>query len=363
MLSIPSYLFHRLQQVLGSCNEFANDQALQARFSIVDCLAPFKNGLPTANNLDDRVTFTIAYLYDKRAKGHGNALVCLLRILSEKYTFVGDERGEELAALKNALESYWLPIATTRAELDQANPAGVPMTEMAEIEKIVKSHLAVAAIHLHGYRNDVTRGGVSGTGWLITPHLFLTAWHVIEARNMKESPLATSDLDKQWQNMLVTFDFVAAVQGIQYSVAKLEAPSLAAHPLDFALLRLRDRNDAPLKERGYLRVDVDAPFTEQTALCIIQHPLGQTQKLACGEFHGDAPLPGRIFYTTPTEPGTSGAPVFNRANWKVMALHNGEFDGWDLNQGTRMSAVLAFIKEKYSKELYQEIMSAQRVKE
>src|SRR5262249_28067440 len=137
---------------------------------------------------------------------------------------------------------------------------------------------------------------------------------------------------------------------------KLEYPTLASHPLDYALLRLQDRSDAPLRTRGYLRLDADTPLTAQTALYIIQHPFGQTQQGARDNNVRQSPKQHPILYETPTEPGTSGAPVFNRTNWRVVALHNRENQVAGLREGTLLKAILADLQQ-HRPDLHAEIMN------
>jgi hypothetical protein len=184
----------------------------------------------------------------------------------------------------------------------------------------------------------------------------------VEALGRLETSIVPPDFQKQIVNTLLNFDYTVAGKGLQYSVSALEYPTIEAHLLDFAILRLVDRPDAPLRDRGYVRLDNDAPLNPQTALYIIQHPLGQPQQAAGDTYVRSSPNTNRILYKTPTEPGTSGSPVFNRINWRVVALHNGENESEGLREGTLLKAILSDL-EQHCPRLYREIMDAQSAKE
>lgn len=60
----------------------------------------------------------------------------------------------------------------------------------------------------------------------------------------------------------------------------------------------------------------------------------------------------RVQYTAPTEQGSSGSPVFNSQNWRVIALHhagdskamkrlNGREDSWPANEGIWIQSICA----------------------
>ncbi len=163
----------------------------------------------------------------------------------------------------------------------------------------------------------------------------------------------------QRKNALLTFDYTAAAKGLHYSVAELIHPSPETQEFDYAILRLNDREDAPLTDRGHLQLDPHTPLTTQTSLYIIQHPLGQPQQSAGDYFAEFSATPGEILYKTPTEPGTSGAPVFNQLDWKVVALHKGENKDAPFREGVHIKAVLEDLKSQ-KPGLYDEIMNSQQ---
>ena len=56
-------------------------------------------------------------------------------------------------------------------------------------------------------------------------------------------------------------------------------------------------------------------------MTIIQHPLGGPKQIAITANQVVNTYDYRLQYTTDTQPGSSGSPVFND-DWKVIALHH-----------------------------------------
>ena len=353
---IPDILYTPLRDTLMDCEEFTIPSELRTVFDH-DKLLPFKNSLPmAAAAVGGRVDETIGYLRNKYLITQENALTIFLNVMAEKRN-KRTALHQQLKTLAQKWEWYrQLPYDEPEALNLEANPQQVQMLYMADAEKMLENARAVARVNIRRFRHGQARGDASGTGWLLAPLLALTCWHVIEALSKDEAVIEIDDLQSQIDNALLTFDYVTAGEGLQYKIDKLEYPTLASHPLDYALLRLQDRSDAPLLARGYLRLDADTPLTAQTALYIIQHPLGQPQQGAGDNYIRPSPIPHRILYKTPTEPGTSGAPVFNRANWRVVALHNRENQAAGLREGTLLKAILADVQQ-HRPDLYDEIMN------
>jgi len=363
MRGVPRALIVPLYQVLMDCDEFLSPSQLRGVFSVPELL-PWQNRLPVGDDLQGRVTATVGYLANQEHTTSGNVLVLLLRILGEQhYPNPDDKRHNRLLTLASQLEWFNQRSARPEAAVLGANPERAQMLWTADAEKMLNCARSVARVQVLRFRRGEKKGRSTGTGWLIAPGLALTCWHVIEALSNLESAIDADDIQAQVQNALLTFDYTAAGEGLQYCVSGLEYPTLDSHPLDYALLRLTDRAEMPLRDRDYLKLDPGAPLTKQSSLYIIQHPLGQPQQSIGDTYVGPSPsYPERILYKTPTEPGTSGAPVLNRVNWRVVALHNGENGAEGLREGTLVKAILADL-EQHRLDLYREIMDAQSAEE
>ena len=358
MFRISSDTHKRLRDALLDCGPFDSDAQVRAVFAHPK-LRPWKFSLLEASRKADRVDFAIADLSERYSVAGENALVLFLRALSERL-HPDDECFHRLIELADELDraSRGDP-STARVVRQEANPTGQPMAFVAVDEQLLKCAQSVCRVSVPRVVGGCMEQIPTGTGWLVTPELALTCWHVIEARSFRDAPIGDADLDRQIVNSLFTFEFTTPGQGVEYGVTKLEYHDPR---LDYALLRLGNRPDNPLSYRGFLRLDQDAPLTIQTQLFVIQHPKGQPQQRSAGFYVKPSPTSGRILHNAPTEEGTSGAPVLNVTNWRVIALHNGEHQTERLREATLVKAILVDLEESRP-DLYREITAAQDAQE
>ncbi|WP_294537075.1 TRAFs-binding domain-containing protein [uncultured Rhodoblastus sp.] len=112
----------------------------------------------------------------------------------------------------------------------------------------------------------------------------------------------------------------------------------------------------------------ELPRIEKNALVyIIGHPAGRSLSFSFqnnelldheGPQDGKPQIPGvwRVHYRAPTEPGSSGSPVFDADSWKVIALHhsgkkadmpklNGVADVYAANEGIAIQSIRKAIRE------------------
>lgn len=356
MPGIPKALLIPLRQVLSNCEEFHSQRQLSSVF-IAEELSPWKSSLPEAESLKERVNLTISYLANKQNEHGDSILAIFLETLSDEYE-LEDERHNRLTTIADQIE--WVNNRPIRPEskILEANPAAEQMLWISDAEKMLECARAVAKIDVPCFLKGQRRGTSTGTAWMVAPNLALTCRHVIEATGSMDTPLEPNDTQAQISNALMTFDYTAGGKGLQYKVKSLEYPLLESSSLDYALLRIEDRDDMPLHEKGCLRLDMNSPLTIQTALYIIQHPLGQPQQVSGDLYVKPGIFSGTILYKTPTNPGTSGSPVFNRASWGVVALHTGENKIEGLREGLTLQAIVSDI-QKNREDLYREIQAAQ----
>ena len=251
-------------------------------------------------------------------------------------------------------------IAGARAEnprnpelLEFLESIGLTATHGAALEKIVGDNAAFLdvarwRVGLEQREHQVGRveraGEALGTAFLVGPDLVLTNYHVIE--DIDGSPAAGWGVRFNYKvapggatvdsGTLVEFADVWQVDSSPYSPLDLQTllERNDAEPgvdlLDYALIRLATpiaeesrRANAP-EPRGFIPLrTTPIAWSSIRALAILQHPLGSPLKLALGlppALTINAPG-SRVRYTTPTEPGSSGSPVFDH-DWNLVALHH-----------------------------------------
>ena len=386
MAGIPPEIYSRLYEALLDCDQFDDAQRLRNFFKAHAPLRPWRHRWK-ASSPPELVEDAIGFLNDKRRDDtQENALVILVDLLAKQID-PADGRHRTLAELAQELHAVCssgslaaplgqtanpnskpkLSIVPKKADNtlpesvpavrfgQEANPQGESMSFLAVDEKLLTCARSVARVSVPKIIDGRMKQVPTGTGWLITPELALTCWHVIEARGRWDDPISELDLQEQIGNSLLTFNNALPGQGVEYKIEKLEYYN---PDLDYALLRLQNRESRPLQQWGFLRLDEDEPVTVQTKLLVIQHPKGQPQQRSEGYFVKYASDTNGILHNAPTEQGTSGAPVLKVNNWQVVALHNGENEAEQLREATLISAILSDLRQN-RKELHSEISEAQ----
>jgi hypothetical protein len=218
-----------------------------------------------------------------------------------------------------------------------------------------------------GRQRVLPNGGpwiMNGTGWLIGKDIFITNHHVINARDAREAPASTADMEKQAAGATIGFDFDAEGSLTEtIAVSKLE---LAEPGLDYAILRL---SNAPAR-RQPLSINLQAvTMTPSTYLPvnIIQHPRGKPKRIAFRNNLLSGSDADSIRYFTDTDFGSSGAPVCDDT-WRVVALHRGaeqvrgvKFQGKDtafVNFGTQIARLLSDLQQRLAT-VHSEILATQ----
>lgn len=164
------------------------------------------------------------------------------------------------------------------------------------------------------------RGGSFGTGFLVGQGLVMTAAHVLPTD--ADAAAAVFEMDAEEQQ----------IGGVRaQSVYHLHPQKFyfVDHDYDVAIVAAEDfsRKLAPLESYGWFVLDGwEEKISPPAPISIIQHPRGQLKKLVvhnsrfiqCG---AEAEDDRYCWYTGDTEPGSSGAPVFD-PQWNLLALHH-----------------------------------------
>ncbi|MCH8862796.1 MAG: trypsin-like peptidase domain-containing protein [Proteobacteria bacterium] len=102
---------------------------------------------------------------------------------------------------------------------------------------------------------------------------------------------------------------------------------------------------------GYVPLVDGLPMAIDQHLNIVQHPRGRRKEVALQENQITNIYSNVVRYTTDTEPGSSGSPVFNNA-WEIIALHHaaGSEDAvgnWADNEGMRIDKIIADLRSHF----------------
>ncbi len=365
----------RLRALIGRCDELDTPRQLSALFADPR-IALWRAGLPEADNRKGRVDLLISYLIGKRTTAGESALVLLLWVLAEKYD-PADERHDNLLTLASEL-AYGVrvilpPNSSTNPELERTIRESNGMIDILPWMAMLANRMRCIC------RITLTHGGTTayGTGFLLTPDIVITNYHVVERVITRKAPPSSVSLLFDYH---LRDDGVTPHVGTRYTLATDDwlidwSPSspldLTAHEgtatapdqLDYALLRVagapgnelvQDRAGATSTPRGWIALPSEVyPFAAHTPLLIVQHPDGKELKLAMDTdaIIGMNRNGTRVRYRTNTEPGSSGAPCFD-ANWNLVALHHAGDPNYaamhqpGYNQGIPFSAILSLLQAR-----------------
>jgi hypothetical protein len=115
------------------------------------------------------------------------------------------------------------------------------------------------------------------------------------------------------------------------------------HELDTALLLL----EMPLKDRTPLKFVNTVSTTEDDRVNIIGYPFGENMKVSLQDNKVVALEEKTLLYRTPTDPGSSGSPVFDQ-EWNVVGLHSRSNNHYRANQGIRIDRIVDKIRQTFN---------------
>ncbi|HVK11474.1 MAG TPA: DNA/RNA non-specific endonuclease [Gemmataceae bacterium] len=220
---------------------------------------------------------------------------------------------------------------------------------------------AVAAARAVGrvvIRSDAGRVLGYGSGALVSPRLFVTNNHVLGSAGQA----AASAVEFGYEHTPG-----GALRAARAAEFDPEAFFLTDPVLDFTLVAVRAADG--LAEFGHLTLNEDdgAVLTGE-AVNIVQHPGGRPKQVVLRDNRVTDVLPDFLHYRADTEPGSSGAPVFND-QWELVGLHHsgvpkrddrgrvlargggvwapgmGEVAiDWAANEGVRAGRILAYVR-------------------
>lgn len=199
-------------------------------------------------------------------------------------------------------------------------------------------------------------GHAYGTGFLVGPRLLLTNNHVIASAAEAAQAEAEFGYDHDLDGVVrEPVQFNLDPRSLLFTSAELDITLVAVAA--FA------ESGVPLDRYGWLPlIPLSGKSVDGEWVSIVQHPGGQPKQIAIhasqivklpSAIIGGVNLANFIHYSTDTEPGSSGAPVFND-QWQVVAIHHkavpapGQPPGapprWLGNEGVRISAIFRLLE-------------------
>lgn len=154
-----------------------------------------------------------------------------------------------------------------------------------------------------------------GTGSMVSPQLLLTNNHVLPTPADAES-------------VVVEFSAEAGLDNVPNTTVRHRlAPDdffVTSEHLDYTLVRVASSpdGDAPGTVFGWNPLIADSgKIVIGEAMNVIGHPMGRLKEISIRDNRLDLQLDDFLHYTSDTEPGNSGSPVFND-QWEIVALHH-----------------------------------------
>lgn len=180
------------------------------------------------------------------------------------------------------------------------------------------------------------RGGMLGTGTLIAPNMVLTNRHVVAPNLAADDGVLTGKVVCVFDHKKGSSTYQTPPTEVAVARVLVSSPHAGEDTqpgptndsldyLDYAVLELGSAvGNAPIVNGGDPRGWVElapppsAP-TEGSGLVVLQHPKGEPMKIDIGSVIKKAPT--RLRHSVNTEPGSSGAPVFD-AGLRLVAIHH-----------------------------------------
>lgn len=236
------------------------------------------------------------------------------------------EAPERIEARLQRLQEAAKPGAAPQLAVATALPSAGVLREIglertlgtADFQNIAFLELALAVSRFVGrinIRSAPMRTVGYGTGSMVSPRLLLTNNHVLP------DPASARFSE-------VEFDYQVGRDGRQ-----LQAYPFALQPdtffftdqaLDFTLVAVAERStlDRDLKHYGWSRlIATQGKVLIGEHVNIVQHPRGQFKQFVSRDNKVVDLFDDYLHYTTDTEPGSSGSPVYND-QWEIVALHH-----------------------------------------
>jgi endonuclease G, mitochondrial len=331
--------------------------------------------------LDEKSLLRVADRYRTKVHARSKALA------------VNSERGRRAPSARQGYLALALAKERARSAVEEAEATSGLGTAAATIaalarERIVGksdlldlNYLELAVAVARGVARVKLPNG-AGTGFLVGPGILMTNHHVFPDRETAAKALIQFDYQENNAGELLPIQAFACDASVFATVPELDVTLVGVASLS--------TTGHPIAEYPWTKlIAMTGKVETGEPINIIQHPLGGLKQIALrGNEVIEVPA-GKsdfLYYTTDTQPGSSGAPCFND-QWELVALHHsgvpekkGESilkkDGkpyvegrdvpqsisWIANEGARTSAIVEALKttrwDRRAGEMIEHLLSA-----
>jgi V8-like Glu-specific endopeptidase len=223
--------------------------------------------------------------------------------------------------------------------------------EAVFLDLLARQRQAVGIIHTRGVNFRGERGTWSGTGFLVAPNLLLTNHHVLNSPEVADAAEVVFDYEFSAE-ALASGRKTTPGPGRRYRLQaeRLFVTSPFDDGLDYSFVWIED---VEVTSGKLIRMERAAFSTQRDERAfIIHHPHGEPKRVSLDDTdiltaNADGAV---LHYTSDTEPGSSGAPVFDRSG-RLIALHHASRTNSDgiptadgtipkyLNEGIKLAAI------------------------
>ncbi|MET0502009.1 MAG: trypsin-like peptidase domain-containing protein [Candidatus Binatia bacterium] len=222
------------------------------------------------------------------------------------------------------------------------------------LQVLAQRQRAVALISAEGFDYEDNEGTWSGTGFLVGPNLLLTNHHVLNSVQVASSAKVEFNYEISAENLLLgNGSRPRATQAFTLDPTRLFITSPTSGGLDYTFVWIESaaQNAFGLipMERSSFTVD------EGSQAFVIHHPDGRPKEVSLDDTDIVAITTRIIHYSSDTEKGSSGAPVFDHRG-RLIALHHASApkrielpDGTHtrvINEGIKIAAIALDLENK-----------------
>ncbi len=325
---------------------------------------------------------------------------------------LSDFKIEEVLKQINSIKEKSLPILKTKdiedpgPEVKIGSDKRVDLESLGNLERIInrKNFLpasfleegaiiqrAVARVVFKEPYGNFDTGDGWATGFMVSPSLFMTNNHVISSKNFAKKFKAQFNYQNDLSgNSTTTDEYIFDPEDVFFTDSSLDVTLIRVqkkHQFSLARNRFSIENEytpnpldpihkipqidihnlitddlikrwmfSPIyagNKWGYIKLNKNPSYAKDQFLNIIQHPNARRKEVALQENLITKIFSNKIQYTTDTEPGSSGSPVFNN-HWDLVGLHhsagerNQRTNKWVSNQGIRIDKIIAALKNNFN---------------